>query len=85
MVNLQLVLCVGALIGWAITALVRNPPNHLVVSNVFAGGIGSFTGALIAQGGTLYATLGITSWAGAIGGALIAIGLALGATKWRQS
>lgn len=85
MVNLQLVLVVGALLGWAVTALVRNPPKHLIVSNAIAGGLGSFVGALTAQGGTLYAALGVQSWVGAIGGALIAIGLALCVAKWRQS
>lgn len=76
MTNLQLILLVGALLGWAMTAVDRHFTPVVAVRNSVAGAVGGFTGALMAQGGTVYAPLNWAIWGGTVAGALICAGLA---------
>lgn len=76
MTNVQLILFVGVLLGWGMTAVDRNFRAAMAARNSVAGGLGGFAGALIAHGGTLYGALTGATWGGAVAGALIAAGLA---------
>lgn len=83
--NLQLILMVGALLGWSIAAITPGASARIIVSHVLAGSFGSFAGAYLAHGGTLYGGLGPQSWGSAVAGALILTGLtAFGARRLRR-
>ena len=75
MANLQLVLLVGILLGWSVTATATARTPQLILRNCLAGAIGSFIGAMAAKGGTLYGALDVTTWGSAVAGALICTGL----------
>ena len=84
MANLQLVLLVGALLGWSVAAFASEASARTILSHVLAGSIGSFVGAFLAQGGRLYSGLDAQSWGGAVAGALLLTGLTAFITQRRR-
>lgn len=76
MANLQLVLLVGALLGWSVAAFASGASARTIISHILAGSIGSFAGAFLVKEGRLYAGLDAQSWGGAVAGALLLTGVA---------
>ena len=70
-----LLLLLGGVLGWAITALKRNFHARDALANILAGSAISFTAALIANGGTLFGGLSALPYAAAAGSALLGLGL----------
>ena len=70
-----LLLLLGGVLGWAITAVKRDFQAADALANILTGSNISFAAALIANGGTLFGGLSILTYAAAAGSALIGLGL----------
>jgi len=75
MTNMLLLLLLGGVLGWAITAVKRDFQAADALANILGGSALSFTAALIANGGTLFGGLSALAYGAAAGSALIGLGL----------
>ena len=75
MTNVLLLLLLGGVLGWAVTALKPDFQGTDALANILSGSAISFTAALIANGGTLFGGLSALTCAAAAGSALIGLGL----------
>ncbi len=75
MTNVLLLLLLGGVLGWAITALKPDFRGTDALANILSGSAISFTAALIANGGTLFGGLSALTCAAAAVSALIGLGL----------
>ena len=75
MTNILLLLLLGGVLGWAVTALKPDFQSADSLANILCGSAISFTAAIIANGGTLFGGLSALTFAAAAGSALIGLGL----------
>jgi hypothetical protein len=83
MTNFLVLLVIGAALGWLATAARRAFGQGEMLVNLIGGAAGSFTLGLTANGKGLYAGLSGAGYAGAVAGAIAALGLLALARRWR--
>lgn len=83
MTNFLVLLVIGAAFGWLATALRRAFGQGEMLINLIGGAAGSFALGLTANGKGLYAGLSGAGYAGAVAGAIAALGLLTLARHWR--
>ena len=71
MTNVLLLLLLGGVLGWAITASKRDFQAADALANILTGSIISFTVALIATGGTLLGGIAAMAYGDALASALL--------------
>lgn len=84
MTNVLLLLLLGGVLGWAITASKRDFQAADALANILTGSIISFTVALIANGGTLFGGISAMAYGAAVGSALLGLGLLRWANPFRR-
>ncbi|MEY3658283.1 MAG: hypothetical protein RL425_1044 [Pseudomonadota bacterium] len=75
MTNMLLLLLLGGVLGWAVTALHRDFQATEALTNILVGSVISFIAALITNGGTLFGGLSAYAYGAAAGSALLSLGL----------
>lgn len=75
MTNVLLLLLLGGVLGWAVTALKRDFQGADALANILTGSSISFTAALIENGGTLFGGVSAITYGAAAGSALLGLGL----------
>ena len=83
MTNFLALLVIGAAFGWLATAMRRAFGQGEMLVNLIVGTAGSFTLGLTSNGHGLYSGLSATGYAGAVAGAIAALGLLTLARRWR--
>lgn len=83
MTNFLVLLVIGAAFGWLATALRRGFGQGEMLANLIGGAAGSFALGLTANGHGLYSGLNGAGYAGAVAGAVVALGLLTLVRRWR--
>jgi len=75
MTNMLLLLLLGGVLGWAVTAVKRDFQGADALVNILMGSALSLTAALVANGGTLFGGLSPLVYGIAAGTSLLGLGL----------
>jgi hypothetical protein len=73
MTNVLLLLLLGGVLGWVVTALKRDFQGGDALANILIGSVISFTAALITNGGTLFGGVSAMTYGAAAGSALLGL------------
>ncbi len=83
MTNFLVLLVIGGALGWLFTAMRRAFAQADMLANLIGGAAGSFALGLTANGKGLFMGLSAAGYAGAVAGAVAALGLLALARRWR--